>query len=445
MASINFRTKGKNKPNASVYITFRNGRKCSLEIKSGITIPNSDWLTKPDHKGNTKRKGEHRTRNIAAFKDQLDVQKKLDGLGSALTKELSKTSDYSKEWLQGVVNKFHGITDEVEETEPTLSEMMVRYVEHILNAEENPCTPSTAKSYMATKARIEKFDAHKNHVHSVSEIGANYKSEFMQWARTVEQYARASYQKSAKQIKTVITYCREIGFDVDEGLLQKNTRRKGGVKQVENLKQPLYISLDEIDRLMAFTGPDYLENARDWLVISCWTACRVSDLTNLTMENVEITIHGDNAIRYLQKKTQKEVTTPYHLHVDQIIKRNGGAFPRKISDQKYNKYIKELCKEIGMTEMVEGEKKMKTDVNGEKKVRAVKGIYPKNELIVSHIGRRSFASNHYGKMPNHTIMLVTGHTTEGQFLAYVGKPRQDHVSKYNAFYSQETGKTTASI
>ena len=48
--------------------------------------------------------------------------------------------------------------------------------------------------------------------------------------------------------------------------------------------------------------------------------------------------------------------------------------------------------------------------------------------VSSHVGRRSFASCQYGHLPNTHIMAYTGHSTEKQLLAYIGKP-QAEVSK----------------
>lgn len=48
-------------------------------------------------------------------------------------------------------------------------------------------------------------------------------------------------------------------------------------------------------------------------------------------------------------------------------------------------------------------------------------MYPKYELVTSHIGRHSFATNNYGKIPTSLLMNVTGHTTEPMFLEYIGK------------------------
>ncbi len=423
MASINFRTRGKNKPNASVYITFRNGRHCTLEINSGITVPNSDWIAKG------------KTRNIAAFTNKMDVQKKLDGLNTAVTNELNNSSSYTKDWLQGIVNRFHGITDEVTNTEPTLAEMIDRYIDYIENKASETRQQGTTKTYKLSKMRVENFDTYKGHTHKVSEVGVLFKGEFIKWARAVENYNPATYLKTAKQIKTVIRYAHRIGLTIDETFL--TDKESTEPKKKTDHRRPLHLNPAEIDRLMNFKGADYLENARDWLVVSCWTGCRVSDLMELTADNIQITIKGDKAIRYTQQKTGDRVNAPFHPHVEQITARHGDGFPRPISHQRYNEYIKELCKQVGMTGIVEGAKR--DPQTNRQKV----GRYPKYELVTSHIGRRSFATNHYGQLPTDSIMLVTGHDTVKQFLAYVGADPEEHVTRFNEFYRGKNLKAVA--
>ena len=58
--------------------------------------------------------------------------------------------------------------------------------------------------------------------------------------------------------------------------------------------------------------------------------------------------------------------------------------------------------------------------------RQVTGYFKKHQLVVSHIGRRSFASNYYMKFPIGYLMNQTGHTSERSFLAYIGKSNADY-------------------
>lgn len=425
MATIKFRTYGKGKVNAPVFIRFSNGRdikndkgeiirRNNFEIKSGIVIPHTDFFANG------------KTRRVATFTNQPEVQTKLDGLQAHISAKLHETPQYSKEWLQDVVNTFHGIEKPDNDTAPTLCEMIEQYKEHIEVTIEDIRSKGTVKTYNTTISRIMAFQEHIGRVYHINEIDRQFKNEFTKWARNVARYKNESFIKSLRQIKTVCRYAAENKYPVNPDFLNISIKAPKNQSNEVEVKSP-FLNTDEIERLIQFTGNSHLENARDWLVISCWTGCRVSDLMQLTENNIHVTIKGDKALKYTQQKTGDKVITPYHYHVAQIIERNNG-FPRAISHQRYNDYIKELCRLVGITEMIEG-----TKMNPETR-RKERGIYPKYELVTSHIGRRSFATNHYGKLPTHMIMLVTGHDTVKQFLDYVGEHPEAHVTALNEYY-----------
>ncbi|MGB3344358.1 MAG: hypothetical protein WBA61_10625 [Aequorivita sp.] len=90
-----------------------------------------------------------------------------------------------------------------------------------------------------------------------------------------------------------------------------------------------------------------------------------------------------------------------------------------------------------MVQLVEGAKRKEV----KKKVwRKVKGMYPKWELVSTHICRRSFATNHYGKLPTPVLMAITGHTTEKMFLKYIGKTAMDNAEVLNTFWKDQEHK-----
>jgi integrase len=128
------------------------------------------------------------------------------------------------------------------------------------------------------------------------------------------------------------------------------------------------------------------------------------------------------SIRIKQQKTGKLLEIPIFKMVKEIMDKRNGEFPAAISDQRYNTNIKKVCKIVGLTQIVYGSKMDKTTK------RLIKGQFPKYELVSSHIGRRSFATCQYGHLPNTHIMAYTGHSTEKQLLAYIGKP-QTEVSR----------------
>ena len=78
-----------------------------------------------------------------------------------------------------------------------------------------------------------------------------------------------------------------------------------------------------------------------------------------------------------------------------------------------NEYIKKVCDFAKLHNLIKGGLQIDN--------RKVNGLYPKWQLVTSHIGRRSFATNNYGKIPTALLIGVTGHSTESMFLEYIGK------------------------
>jgi hypothetical protein len=138
------------------------------------------------------------------------------------------------------------------------------------------------------------------------------------------------------------------------------------------------------------------------------------------------------------------MTVPLHPKVLEILEKRNGKFPKPITDQKYNDYIKTVCQIAELNEEIKGSKlidlnkeenELKKAKNKEeiKLYRKEENIYKKWELTTSHIGRRSFCTNFYGTIPTSYLIYVSGHSTEKEFLNYLGKNNKDlalELTKY---------------
>ena len=89
-------------------------------------------------------------------------------------------------------------------------------------------------------------------------------------------------------------------------------------------------------------------------------------------------------------------------------------FPKAVSQIMFNKQIKTICKNAGIDDLVKGFK------NNPKTRRKEIESAPKYEFVTSHIKRRSFATNYFGKIETPLLMNITGHTKESTFLSYIG-------------------------
>jgi len=160
------------------------------------------------------------------------------------------------------------------------------------------------------------------------------------------------------------------------------------------------------------------------LIIGVWSGLRVSDLLRLNKDFI-----SDGMICITAKKTDINVIIPLHPDVLKILEKRSGNFPRKISDQKFNLYIKEICRAVEIDNITDGYKIIPIKINKTIIYRKQFGSYKKHELVSSHICRRSFATNHYGKIDTLTIMKITGHKTEKQFLDYIKKTPTQYAEK----------------
>jgi len=155
---------------------------------------------------------------------------------------------------------------------------------------------------------------------------------------------------------------------------------------------------------------DYADSYK-WLLIGLCIGQRVSDLLKLSPNNLRKAPTG-LYIDIIQQKTRKSVTVGV---VDSlVIEILENALPKKVSQVVFNKQIKALCRMAEIDGLVSGFK------NNPKTRRKEIVNAPKYEFVTSHIMRRSFASNYYGKIETPLLMNITGHSKESTFLTYIG-------------------------
>ena len=199
----------------------------------------------------------------------------------------------------------------------------------------------------------------------------------------------------------------------------------------------VYLSNEEIDIIYRHEfDNEKLDNARDWLIISVWTGLRVSDLLRLNTSFIK----NEDFIKITTVKTKTPISIFINPYVREILNKREGEFPKKISSQKFNDYIKVVCEEAGIDNLVKGAKLVPIDIgeNGKEEIiyRKKKGEYKKYELISSHVGRRSFATNMYGKLNTLAIMKITGHATEKQFLSYIKTSESEYAEQHKEYWKK---------
>lgn len=274
------------------------------------------------------------------------------------------------------------------------------FADHYLeNSTKNKRTVSGEKSSLKHVKEFQKIYSKRIDFDTIDKI---FYDKFLHWMQTVKLFSANNTGKVIKHLKVILNRAYE------EGINQNVAYRK--FKKPESITDSIYLNSSELKAIenIDLSECKHLQPIRDLFLIGCFTGLRWSDFGKLH----DISIEGD-MIKVIMQKTQSQVTIPMHQIVKAIIARYGSlaALPR-ISYQKTNDYIKELGEKAGITEEVTVRKSVGAGFIS-KKVK-------KFELITTHTARRSFATNLYlDGYPTISIMKITGHKTEKDFMKYI--------------------------
>lgn len=179
--------------------------------------------------------------------------------------------------------------------------------------------------------------------------------------------------------------------------------------------------MTEITRIYYYEfKKDNYKIVRDYFVIGCLTALRYSDYSRLGPENFV-----DRNIAIKTKKTKKPVVVPMHPFVREILQKYNNVLPKAFSIQYFNKTIKEVCRKVGITDLVAYER--------HKGLNMISIVKPKCDLISSHTARRSAATNMFlAGISTLRIMKITGHNSEQIFMKYIRVSNEENALTLSA-------------
>ncbi|MCF4101043.1 site-specific integrase [Gillisia sp. M10.2A] len=422
MASVKFQVRGKRNPSkitARLIIDKDNDFRRSTPI-----------LINPKYFNNKSGK----VRQIAEFTDKISVQESLDELRRSIIQEYNKAvadaTYINSDWLQNCIDsKFQVVKKTDHNILPNYCELYVDRLKHKTNDKtgEVGASKATITKYNTIKTKIENFEKHTRKKYRLTDVNLKFRNVFLKYLLEEDNLARNTAGRYLKFLKTICLDAQKYGYNVSPEL----PLVKGFKVEVEKI----YLTFDEIEIIAKkeFKEESY-RAARDWLVIGCYIGQRVSDLLKLTRENI-VEYNGRKFIELVQQKTKKRVTILIHPKVEEILQSNEWNFPPVYSKNidssksKFNLYIKHVAFKAGLEEKVEGSK------IHEKKNRKESGVFPKWQLVTSHICRRSFATNHYGELPTPLLINITGHSTEREFLNYIGKTPIDYADQMAKYWN----------
>jgi len=408
----------------TIHMRVRVGRAIDLSIATKESACLEDWDERNQclyEEYTESKKGKEIIKRDAETKQKIvenkEVNYRLFELKKIVETAYKSTSGrIDKEWL---ANLIYPEPDESNEIKVSFTDYCSKFIE----ARGKSISKAYISKVNSIKAIVERYIQYRRLKQlNLTDIDNDFKNDFEKYCLETEKYSVNYFERNFKFIKTILFHAQQNGHQIFHGLNRIKCRT---VKSMFVILTPEELELIENETF----SDEHLEAARDWLLISCHSGQRVSDFmrfdTNMITERV---VKGElkHFIEFVQVKTKKQMVLPLHNKIVEILKKRNWSFPRKMSEARYNEHIKKVCEQAGINDMVEGSLSIKEKsefIKHRKKNnrRKVYGIYPKHQLVSSHIGRRSFASNNFGTIPTTLLMVATGHSSPNMLMKYIGK------------------------
>jgi len=228
---------------------------------------------------------------------------------------------------------------------------------------------------------------------------------FIDWQET-ENYQNSTIERNIGRLRFFFNRATEMDFEVSQAFKERI------YFDPENDIEGVYLNEQEIQKIIDkdFSYDEELQIAKQNFILGLFTGLRVSDFLKLDTNNIK---DGNFTIR--TRKTKTKVVIPIHQEVEKLLNDNFGYLPQKISSSDFNKNIKTICQVAEIDNLVYG-KLFDKDLK-RKKI----GYFEKYKLISSHVCRRSFATNNYGKVDDAVIKSICGWSKKSTQLNHYNK------------------------
>lgn len=374
-----------------------------LKFKTPITIDRNEWdFVK------------QRPKNIY-LKKYKKIFEKMNNLKIELKLYLKEKKDlYTIPSQRSISKKIKQIC--MQNSNNFIKDSLLGMTAIYITSKENMICNSTLKRYKVffnLIKRYEGFSLSRLYIHN---IDANFINDFISFG-IHESYSESTIYRTLHFIKTILNFAEKKGL--------RTCVRELNFRREKQNRDVITLSEKEIIKIKKTNVPEVLQSAKDWLIISCYTGQRFSDFMNFSSQQI-IEVDGRLCLSFVQQKTKKKVLLALHPTVRKIIRKYNNNFPKLLSMQQYNDYIKKIAELSNISDVVCARKRFGFRCNVIET--------EKFNLISSHVGRRSFATNFYGKIPTPLLMDATGHKTEEMFLKYINPLNTSNVVSLSNYF-----------
>lgn len=366
-------------------------------------------------------------RNDEEFKKSLEINNSLIEFSLYVSEQIdyleTRNQKLSSKWLREKYNIFFGFeipNQSIEKIDD--DQYFIDYYNYYICTNQKiegqskngkNLSLNTIKGYTTFLNYWKKFNKYnKTNDIKLKDIDLNIFDKFVYFQESNQKLGSGTIDTNINKLKAILRFAMQKNKVVNPDFIH------GNFTYTLQESDSIYLNDDEVNKIIKtdFSSNPCLNNAKGWFTIQLFSALRISDLFQLNNDHFQ-----KEFLEVTTVKTKSNVVIPILSPVRDVLKKNEGKLPRKISDVNYNKYIKLICKEAGINEMVKGSKSIVIGKGKNKMKRKIENNYSKWELVTSHTCRRSFLTNVSQKNDVKLIDLlaISGHTNTNMLEKYI--------------------------
>ena len=265
----------------------------------------------------------------------------------------------------------------------------------------------------ATFTSWEKYHQTQNHITDyllfkykkrdflLKKLNEKFLYDFEYYLQTEKRFKASTIYKSIQRFRKMI----KLGISMD--YIKKDPFMLFKAKRYK--KEIVYLSVSELNKLKEHQfKQERLQQVKDMFIFCCYTGLAYREMNNLEEKHIIKNFDGNLWIQMKRQKTNKMFSVPLLSPAKKILekyKSDNSVLP-KISNQKFNSYLKEIAELLGI-----------------------------QKNLTHHIARKTFATTVllYNDVPMEIVSKLLGHSkmsiTEESYGKVIQKKISEHIVK----------------
>ena len=285
MASINYLYRSiKENSNLNLRLLFRNnGKDYVFGAKTKVEVTKYYWT----------KQSKKKSKDIEVTNKQADINNELNKIENHVLNAFKSVSieNINKDWLQTQIDNYY---NPIKET--NIPTNLIDYIDFYIDYRKHEITETNKSKCRVIKNKLIKYETFIGKKILTKNINDNFKNEFVNYQKE-RMYSQNTIQREFVTIKTFCKHARYLGIETHPQL--------DALRIDKHKVEKIYLTFEDLTKIENISKnelTDSLNNAKDWLIISCYTGQRISDFMKFTDEQTRIE-DGKNLIEFTQMKT----------------------------------------------------------------------------------------------------------------------------------------------